>query len=687
MAANGKTKGDASAGVNESETTTYSSGNIDGPPDLRFLHYNDVYHVEPGSREPVGGIARFQTLCQSYRSSNSKFQGQPELITFFSGDAFNPSLESSVTKGKHMLDPLNNLNTNVACLGNHDLDFGVKQFEYLAKYCNFPWLCANVLDPATGEDVPLGNCKRSIVLESSNGIKIGVIGVVEREWLDTINTLPPNLKYLSASATVAELAPQLRNEGAEMVVVVSHQRQPNDDKLATKLQPGVADIILGGHDHYYAHSIINGTHVLRSGTDFKQLSYIEARRNGKKWDFEIIRRDVVSSIPEEPSAVATVEKITAKLRPKLEKPIGYTSAPLDARFTTVRTKESNLGNFVCDLMRFHYGTDCCIMASGTIRGDQIYPPGVLRVKDMMNCFPFEDPCVVVALQGKHIVAALENAVGKYPALEGRFPQVSNIEFTFDPSKTEGSRCTGIKVGEQPIDPEKEYTLATRDYMVRGKDGFTSLMLEEVGGPARSIVSDENGGLISMIIRQYFMSLKVLGKWKRFGGMIGHFEQIQQGLHQVHPVLDASPIEGPKLRDEKHAQPVDATTEGSQATGVSGDTRESLIGRAQQQHRRQVSDLPDRPAKSRKLEQAQSGQSELLSDSSDDEQDDDELSHDPARERELHIMRKVMKKWWRLAGLPGNPRMVEQKGDEFAVAWTKGIAPRLEGRIKIIGVSA
>lgn len=69
------------------------------PPDLRFLHYNDVYHVEAGSREPVGGYARFQTLVNYYRD-DERFQGQPNLLTFFSGDAFNPSIESSITKGQ-----------------------------------------------------------------------------------------------------------------------------------------------------------------------------------------------------------------------------------------------------------------------------------------------------------------------------------------------------------------------------------------------------------------------------------------------------------------------------------------------------------------------------------------------------------------------------------------------------------
>lgn len=82
------------------ESVTYSSGSANtGPPDLRIVHYNDVYHVDPSSSEPIGGAARFMSLVQHYREG-TQFEGQSKLLTFFSGDAFNPSLESSVTKGK-----------------------------------------------------------------------------------------------------------------------------------------------------------------------------------------------------------------------------------------------------------------------------------------------------------------------------------------------------------------------------------------------------------------------------------------------------------------------------------------------------------------------------------------------------------------------------------------------------------
>lgn len=162
-------------------------------------------------------------------------------------------------------------------LQNHDLDFGVDQFRNLAQKCDFPWLLANVLDPALGDDVPLGNAKKTHMLTTSNGIKVGLIGLGEREWLETINSLPPNLIYKSASETAKKIVPQLRKEGAEIVICLSHMREPNDNKLAQNTD-GIMDIILGGHDHYYSHSLVKGTHVLRSGTDFKQISYIEVRR-------------------------------------------------------------------------------------------------------------------------------------------------------------------------------------------------------------------------------------------------------------------------------------------------------------------------------------------------------------------------------------------------------------------------
>ncbi|KIX96864.1 uncharacterized protein Z520_07584 [Fonsecaea multimorphosa CBS 102226] len=621
------------------EAVTYTAGDTSTPPDLRLLHFNDVYHLDAFSREPVGGVTRFQTVCNYYRD-DERFSGQPGLVTLFSGDAFNPSLESmSLTMtGSHMVPVLNMIGTQVACVGNHDLDFGVKQFRSLAQQCTFPWLLANVLDPQHGPDVPLGNALKTIILTSSNGIKIGVIGLVEREWLDTINSLPPNLIYKSASATAKELVPKLREQGAEIIIALTHQREPNDNKLAEKTPEGLIDLVLGGHDHYYQHSLINGTHVLRSGSDFKQLSYIEARRrrgSDKGWDFHIVRRDIVSDIAEDGKMKQVVDELTASLKDKLEKPLGYTAAPLDARFTTVRLKESNIGNFVCDLMRVHYNGDCCLMASGTIRGDQIYPPGVLKLKDIMNCFPFEDPTIVIRVTGAALLAALENSVGAYPALEGRFPQVSNITFEFDPSLPPNHRIQWTRIGGEPLNLERKYVLVTRGYMGRGKDGYDSLLVESEGGEAEEIVSEENGILISMMLRQYFMSLKIIGKWKHWGKSLSrHWNAIHEDLHETHPVVEPN-----------------------------------------------LDNVDENPMK---RIHSKTGTTTPLDDSEDESNHRVRSHSDRLSEQESLIARKVTRKWRRLAGVRHEAPCVDPMDEgEFQVDWTRAIAPRLEGRIRMV----
>lgn len=495
-------------------------------PELRIFHFNDVYHVEAESHDPVGGAPRFQTMRNFY-ANDIRFTGQSDLLTFFSGDAYNPSLESTITKGKHMIPVLNNLGTHAACLGNHDLDFGVEQFKHLSQQCNFPWLCSNVLDPALGDAIPLGNCRRTALLTSSNGIKIGLLGLIEQDWLDSVNYLPPDLRFIEPSVVAKELVPRLRADGAQIIIVLAHQRIHNDIRLAQEVEPGLIDIILGGHDHTYDYATVNGTAILRSGTDFKQFSYIEAQRRGGQWDFSIVRHDVMSTVPPDTNSLNMIAAITEALKEKLEKVVGFTAAPMDARFTTVRAAESNIGNFLCDLMRSHYHADCCIVCGGTIRSDQVIPPGLIRVKDILNCLPFEDACVVLNLSGRAIIEALENGVSKFPALDGRFPQVSGIRFAFDPALPAGSRCSDVQIRGKPVDLDREYTLVTRDFMSAGKDGYHMLTDIAHGGKAKVVVCGEAGLMLSTLVRQYFMSVKVTGQWQQWSkSMEEHWQKVQ-----------------------------------------------------------------------------------------------------------------------------------------------------------------
>ncbi|KKA29417.1 hypothetical protein TD95_004609 [Thielaviopsis punctulata] len=625
-------------------SVTYKSPSFgSGPADVRLLHYNDVYHLDPSSAEPVGGFSRFISVVNEYRKAAET--EKTGLVTVFSGDAFNPSLESSVTKGEHMVPVLNNIGTDVACVGNHDFDFGVGQFTHLSAKCHFPWLLANVLDPALGPDVPLGAAKKTHWHTTPAGLRIAFVGLGEREWLATINSLPPNLIYKSASATAKEIVPELRAQGADLVVCVSHQREPNDNKLAEQTD-GLFDLILGGHDHYYAHSLIKDTHVLRSGTDFKNLSYIEGRRRpdgSGRWDFDIVRRDVHAQIEPDAEAAGLVDRLTASLKQNLAKPVGWTAAPLDARFVTVRTQESNIGNFVCDLMRQHYEADAALMAAGTIRGDTVYPPGVLLVKDITNCFPFEDPAILIRVTGQAIWDALENSVSLYPALEGRFPQVSNLVLRFDPKRPSGQRILDVSLGGEKLDLQKKYKLATRGYMGRGKDGYDALLVESEGGAAEEIVCEENGILLSAMLRQYFMGLRTIGKWRHLSS---HWNAVADQLSPVEST-EVKPVPAPPKSEPKAS---------GLSSWITWLERRMGFGRA-----------PENDDKS------------LADDSASDSETEREVAETEQIHSEVLLLRKYVTRWAQKAGVK-TKLCDSMSAEDLAVDWTRVIAPRVEGRI-------
>ncbi len=79
---------------------------------------------------------------------------------------------------------------------------------------------------------------------------------------------------------------------------------------------------------------------------------------------------------------------------------------------------------------------------------------------------------------------------------GRFPQVSGLSFAFDPSAPAGSRVSEVMVGDQPLDPDKVYKVATNDYMLSGGDGYTAL------GGGNVLVNAGNGNLLANDVIDY-----------------------------------------------------------------------------------------------------------------------------------------------------------------------------------------
>ena len=204
---------------------------------IDIIHFNDVYEIEPRDREPVGGVARFVSRMRAHADAGA--------LVLFSGDALAPSLLSTVTKGEHMVKLLNLMHIRAACFGNHDFDFGVEVLEEAVAESSFPWMLSNAWSRETGE--LLGRGCESVMLEH-RGRRLGLMGLIEEEWLATLATLErEDVIYADYVDVARTLCAKLRAAGADAVIALTHMRTPNDRRLAREVPE--LDLILGGHDH------------------------------------------------------------------------------------------------------------------------------------------------------------------------------------------------------------------------------------------------------------------------------------------------------------------------------------------------------------------------------------------------------------------------------------------------------
>uniref|UniRef100_A0A8C5KQG2 Ecto-5'-nucleotidase n=1 Tax=Jaculus jaculus TaxID=51337 RepID=A0A8C5KQG2_JACJA len=417
-------------------------------------------------------------------------------LLIFSGDCLNPSVLSTITKGKHMISILNELGVHFAIFGNHEFDFGVDILEDYTKQMHFPWFLSNVYDRFTSEPLGHGTVKKIV---NWNNIKIGLMGLVEEDWLDTLATVnKSNVSYKDYADVANDIAEKLRVVGAELVVALTHMKWGNDTRLAQQARS--LDLILGGHDHDYGIRKVNGTWIVKSGSDFKNLTKINIRLLGASSQFVFEKVDVLSYLEEDAYIKAIVRDFTQNLQYMLEEVLCPVDMELDGRETTVRRSESNLGNLVTNAM----------LEATLLISDRIHPPGNFTLHDLLAVLPIVDPVLVVRVTGSQLLEALENGVYKYPALDGRFPQVAGIEFGFDPEAEPGHRVIRdtVKVQGQYLRKKKVYLLAIKEYIANGKDGYSMLK------SCPRMFDPETAQVLSTVVMNHFESIKIFQGRKR-----------------------------------------------------------------------------------------------------------------------------------------------------------------------------
>ena len=172
-----------------------------------------------------------------------------------------------------------------------------------------------------------------------------------------------------------------------------------------------------------------------------------------------------------------VTRLYAPAEKLMKQTIGQTMVKLEGDRKVCRAKECNLGNLITDAMRAETGAQIAIENGGGIRAS--VDAGEVTMGDVLNILPFGNLVSTLSLTGKDVRAALENGVSAMETGGGRFPQVSGLRYTVDPTQVVGSRILSVEVlnaaGEYvPLDDAAYYTVATNDFMRGGGDGYTMM---------------------------------------------------------------------------------------------------------------------------------------------------------------------------------------------------------------------
>jgi 5'-nucleotidase / UDP-sugar diphosphatase len=461
---------------------------------LTILQINDVYQTGPAvDAGGAGGLARVATLKKTLADA-----GRHPLL-MLAGDFLSSSVESSVFKGEQMIAALNAAGLDMATLGNHEFDFGIDVLLQRMAQAKWEWVISNVIDRTTGR--PIGNAA-PYVIRTFGALKVGIIGLcltgdeaVSRDKLERIRLIDPQ-------DAAAMYIPALEKERVDVIVALTHLSFDEDRALAQRF-PEI-DVIVGGHEHFPIAATVNRTFISKAGSDAKFVARIDVLKRGAdlvERFYELI--PITAALKDDPATAAVVSDYNARLGSELKTVVATASVPLEGRGAVLRTSETNLGDLVADSVRATARTDIAVVNSGGIRGDRVREPGPITRYDIVEIHPFGNVITTIVLPGQVLMAALEHSVSGLPDAAGGFLQVSGLTMRVDSRAPSGKRVSDVRIGGQPLDPDKAYRVALPDYLLQGGDGYGMFAGQRV------VVGPEDGPLMATALETYMSELKTL----------------------------------------------------------------------------------------------------------------------------------------------------------------------------------
>lgn len=402
----------------------------------------------------IGGLAHMATLIKAIRAERPA-----NTILVDCGDTWQGSFTSLKEQGADMVKAMNALGVDVM-VPHWEFTYGADRVKELIGMLNFPFLAGNVIDNEWQEKV-----FDSIAYFERGGVKVAIIGQAF-PYTPVANPryMIPDWSFGIRDEMVQESVNKARAEGAEVVVLASHNGFDVDRKLATRVS-GI-DVILTGHTHDAIPGVIKvgDTLLIATGSHGKFLGRLDLDvQNGKIKDYSFKLMPVFSdAIAADPEIQAVVNEIRAPYQSELSTVLGKTDSLLYRRGNFNGTFD----DLICDAIMEERDTQIAL-SPGFRWGASVLPGQDITVDDVYTQTAITYPSVYRSeMTGETLKLILEDVadnlfnVDPYYQQGGDMVRVGGMGYRIDIHNAMGSRIsdmTLLSTGEA-IDNSKSYVV-------------------------------------------------------------------------------------------------------------------------------------------------------------------------------------------------------------------------------------
>lgn len=220
----------------------------------------DYYKDQPSQQI---GLSRAATLVKQAKSEveNSVLVDNGDLIQGSPMGDYMAAKGIQTGEVHPVYKAMNQLHYDVGNIGNHEFNYGLDFLQNTLAGANFPYINANVFDKKTGEHYFQPYLIKTHSFKDTDGevhqVKVGYIGFVPPQIMvwDKKN-LEGNVVAKDIKETAEKLIPQMKKEGADIIVAIPHSGVSTDPyKLGAEnsvyylTQVKGIDAIAFGHSH------------------------------------------------------------------------------------------------------------------------------------------------------------------------------------------------------------------------------------------------------------------------------------------------------------------------------------------------------------------------------------------------------------------------------------------------------